>query len=206
MSKRFSILLVVLALMTVVISCGKDKKVQNENDQVKLQREKIVKEITGKYNAITDWDKGILYTIQLQDIFLSDRLVMVVGYINDVYKKDGQFYIRFIKSMSMRDFKDGATFGLTNEPEVNFILKCDSVKVSRIFSNLSNKEIDDLKLGLDMPIYAVVAKINDVTKPTLQIDGNVSSDNTVEWNYEPPQTFIATGDCIDLVYVGQEFP
>ena len=215
MSKRFSILLVVLVLMTVIMSCGKDKKVQNQNgnDQVKLQREKVVKELAGKYNAITDWDKGaILYTVQLQDSFLNGRFVMVVGYIDDVYKKDGQFYIRFIKSMSMQDFKDGAMFSLTAKPEVNFILKIDSVKVSKIFSDLGNKKIGDFE-WLDMPRYVVIAKINDVMKPTFRIDGSTPSDNaddtidnTVEWSYEPPQTFIAAGDCIDLVYVGQEFP
>jgi len=182
------------------MSCGKDKKVQNQNeyDQVKLQREKVVSDLAKKYNALIDWDKDkIIYTVQLQQSFLNDKPVLAVGYVDDVYIKDDQFYVRFANSMSVEELKN---YGIVLRPEINFILRCDSVQVSRVFSNLQGNSYPEF----NKPMYAFVALIGDVTKPVLKIDGSVS-DNTVELSYEPPQTFIATGDCIDLVYVGQEF-
>jgi len=52
--------------------------------------------------------------------------------------------------------------------------------------------------------YAVVAKISNVSRPDLRIAAHLPlSSGEVELHYEPSLTFIAVGDCIDLVYIGE---
>lgn len=194
MYKR-NIAIIFLLLIMVVSSCGKGKETQSKYAQVELQKEKVASELAKKHNAVTDWDKDkILYTIQLQRLFLDDRPVLAIGYVDDIYQKDDQFYVR-LNSTSIQGLK---TYGsMIIEPEINFILRCDSVKVSKIFSDLQGSSFPEF----DPPMYAFVAFISNVTKPVLRIDDSVAGD-TVEWSYKPPKTFIAEGDCIDLIYMG----
>jgi hypothetical protein len=95
-----------------------------------------------------------------------------------------------------------------SETQVYFVLKCDSNKVSEIINRRSENDTDFDSLRLFPDNYVVVAKIENVTKPILQISGYPVRSEEVELEYEeveleykPADIFIATGTCIDFVYI-----
>lgn len=70
---------------------------------------------------------------------------------------------------------------------------------------LSNKKGDDsFAITRNVPSFAVVAKINRVVRPALRIAVHPLEEG-VELDYEPSDTFLAVGVCIDLSYVGDSY-
>ncbi|MFA5360671.1 MAG: hypothetical protein WC320_01725 [Candidatus Paceibacterota bacterium] len=172
---------------------NKEKTLKEETLKLEeLQKEMIIiKELAEKYNALTDWNKNINFTIQLQDLLVnSDKPVLFIGSVDDIFKKDDQYYIRF---------RTGSIW----TRQVYFVLQCDASKVSEIVKENERKEISGFEyLFMGIGEYVVVAKIENVTKPTLQISGysEIESEE-VEFEYEPSSTFIATGVCIDFTRI-----
>ena len=50
--------------------------------------------------------------------------------------------------------------------------------------------------------FAVVAKINKITKPSLQITGSSDEEGSVDFEYNPSDTFLLEGKCISVSYLG----
>lgn len=185
------------------------KETPEEGEEVQKtesQKEIVIRELAEKYDALIGWNKDIYYTIQLQDLLVnSGKPVLFTGSVDDVFVEDGQYYIRFRTG--------GILSWETSEKQVYFVLKCDASKASEIMKKeAKNREgEDDLTVlyiygslgGFDD--YVVVAEIENVTKPILQISGYSGYEGgEVELEYEPSGTFIARGTCIDFVYVKEE--
>lgn len=171
-----------------------------EVQKTESQKEMVIRELAGKYDALVDWNKDIYYTIQLQDLLVnSDKPVLFTGSVDDIFKKDDQYYIRFITG--------GIWSWEFSGSQVYFVLKCDASKVSEIMKEIEGKKAED-DLGTiylwGFGEYVVVAKIENVTKPILQISGYPVGSEEVELEYEPSSTFIATGTCIDFVFYIEE--
>ncbi len=164
-----------------------------EAQKTESQKEIVIRELTEKYDALIDWNKDIYYTIQLQNLLVdSDKPVLFTADVDDIFIKDNQYYVRFITPA----FWDW-TF---SESEVYFVLKCDSNKATEL---LSNEEAKDNLFSDNY--YIVIAQIESVTKPILRITGYSGYESEeVELEYEPSSVFIATGNCIDFVYIEEE--
>ena len=83
--------------------------------------------------------------------------------------------------------------------EVRFVLKCDDTKLLELI----NQRVDQnevISLG-GFGNYIVVAKIDDVKKINLRITGYPEGEEEVALEYAPADVFIATGNCIDFVYI-----
>ena len=165
----------------------------DKTEKTELQKERVIRELAEKYDALTNWNKDIHYTIQLQDLLVnSDRPVLFTGSIDDIFRRHDQYYIRF-RTGGWEQW----IWGLESEfsaTQVYFILKCDS-----------NKALEVINKRAKFDNYVVVAKIENVTKPTLQISGysGIESEE-VELEYEPSNTFIATGICVDFVSIEED--
>jgi len=215
MNRKIKIVIVLLIIGAVMYFGHQHLKEEGpeeveEVQQKESQREIAIEKMAEKYNALVDWNRNICYTIQLQDLLVnSNKPVLFTGTVDDIFEKNNQYYIRFITG--------GIWSWEFSETKVYFVLKCDTNKVLEIMKEIDKKSEDDLS---PPPIclwefgeYIVVAKIENVTKPifqinatrpTLQISGYEIESEEVELEYEPSDTFVATGTCIDFVYIGEE--
>lgn len=209
MKEKIKKILVVLSTVIIIGVLGyigyryyeKEALEGGETERIKSQEEMAIKELVEKYDTLTDWNKNIHYTIQLQDLLVnSDKPVLFTGPVDDIFIKDDQYYIRFITG--------GLWSWEFSGSQVYFVLKCDASKVSEIMKEIESKKTEN-DLSIIYPWgfgeYVVVAKIENVTKPILQISGYSGYESEeVELEYEPSSTFIATGICIDFVYIDED--
>ena len=174
-------------------------KESSEAQKIESQKEILIRELAEKYNALVGWNQTkYYYTVQLQDLFInSDIPILFEGYVDDIFIKDGQYYIRFYTGMVVTIWywvEPGEEPPPRKQNEVYFVLKCDSNKVSEIINSETPSNW-----------YVVVGKIENVTKPILQISGYSEYESEeVELEYKPSDTFIATGVCIDFSYIEEE--
>ncbi len=185
--KTLIILLIIIGIISYFGYQYYKKEAPDEvvnTEKIESQKEIIIKELAEKYDALVGWNKDIRYTIQLQELLVnSNKPVLFTGYVDDVFRKDDQYYIRFRTDWDW----------WISENQVYFVLKCDSDKVLEVI----NKRVK-------YDNYVVVAEIENVTKPILQISSYPVGSEEVELEYEPSSTFIATGTCIDFVYIEED--
>ncbi|HRR94799.1 MAG TPA: hypothetical protein P5083_01515 [Candidatus Paceibacterota bacterium] len=162
-------------------------------EKIESQKEIIIRELAKKYDALVDWDKNIRYTIQLQDLLVnSNKPILFTGSVDDVFIRDNQYYIRFRTGLEWK----------FSETQVYFVLKCDSNKALEIITQITKNNTDFGSLDLFSDNYIVIAEIENITKPILQISGYSEYESEeIKLEYEPSSTFIATGTCIDFVYI-----
>jgi len=164
--------------------------------QAEIKREHIIKQLATEYNAIVDWDKNIDYTIQLQKLLTDERKPIVfTGNPIDVFKKDDKYYIRFLKSSD----------DLLSLTKFYFTLECDVTTTSMILSKQPPRKDEFSFSDIDLwekGTFAVVAKINKITKPSLQITGLSDEEGSVDFEYSPSNTFLLEGKCIAVSYLG----
>lgn len=225
---KCSAVFVLLLLVAVIVSC--ENKAERERrtketarEVAKLQMERAIKELAVRHNALTDWEINyhttqgqgeILYTIQLQDLLAgSERPVLFSGYIRDIFKRDGECYIRFIKSYSwiLQELAKGRyPTSAINLQKIHFILKYSCDRVPGIIATVKNQTEADPSASIlrllgrpPTAYYVVVARIREVSRPDLRITGYSGSSEEVDLQYKSPRIFIATGECIDLTYIGE---
>lgn len=186
-TKKTSIALLVIIIIGMIGYFGYQhykteapEEAGESDEKIESQKDMVIKELAEKYNALTNWDKNIHYTIQLQDLLVnSDKPVLFTGFVDDVFRKDNHYYIRFRTGGWEQWMIDPESE--FSETQVYFVLKCDSDKVLEIINKKAKSDTDSNTLRLFPDNYIVVAKIENVTKPT--------------------STFIATGTCIDFVHI-----
>lgn len=203
-TKKILITLLVIIMISIIGYFGYQyykkgtPKEGSKTEETEPQEEIVIRELTEKYNALTNWNKNIHYTIQLQDLLVNpDKPVLFTGSVDDVFIKDDQYYVRFITGgLWSQEF---------SESQVYFVLKCDSNKVSEIINRITKSDTTTLFLGSFFDNYVVVAEIENVTKPILQISGYSGYESEeVELEYEPSSIFIATGTCVDFIYIEED--
>ncbi len=199
MKEKIKKILIILVVTAVIGFLGykifgewRQKDMEKEEKiQTETKKEQTIRELASKYNALTDWDKDkyIDYTIQLQDLLIrSVKPILFTGYVDDIFEKDNKYFISFVTDWFV-------------SPEVRFVLSCDYDKVSLILNKLKSDSEPMFKFFGN---YAVVANINDVKKAKLQITGYPQGEEEISLEYAPADTFIASGECIDFSYIGED--
>lgn len=184
--KYLIFILIVIAFAIYFIYYSKKKEVELiENTGEKIsQREIIINKLVERYDASTDWNENMDYTIQLQNSLIeSDKYILFTGAVDDIFFKNGEKYIRFLSS-----------------DQIYFILKCDL----DIITEITNRERKQFLWWWNED-YAVVAKIEGVRKPILKIAGySEYEEEDIELEYNPSEVFIATGNCSEVIYLGSD--
>lgn len=193
-SKKIILFLVVAA----IIGGGYYFLFSNSNaDQlatkVKVSRGDIIaKDLADKYQAATGWEENIIYTLHAQDRLITGKPTLFRGYVYDVFRRDGKIFVVFSTLFSTRPSTSQFHFVLE--------LECNQQVVEKIFS----QKIDD-KISLNFfDEYAIVANIQEITKPVFALEGSALSEYGVEINTEPSNPFIAKGGCVDVAHIGDD--
>lgn len=212
MTKESRMILAALSIVAIIVSLWgysayrgyKEKRLEKARE---TQRANLQKQLADKYGALIDWNKDIRYTIQLQDLLVkSGKPVLFTGFVDDVFVKEGQYYVRFLA---------GGLYSFSvSESQICFVLRSDSRKASKIMNRLKDRiSKGDTELSLSELSwlkslywqYAVVAKIENVTRPVLRISRYWGDETEeVEFEYKPSDIFVASGSCIDFIYIGKE--
>lgn len=166
-----------------------DKKQGAETKQEISESERVAQELADKYQAATDWDEKLSYTLQAQERLLTGRPALFRGYVDDIFKRDGKNFIRFSSS-----FLSSADYVLE--------LECAQQVVDKIFAQ---KPDDETSLKF-FDEYVVVANIQEVTKPVFALKGSTLSEDEVEIDVKSSELFIAKGTCVDIAYLSEGLP
>lgn len=155
-----------------------EPKVESQEDKI----EKVVQGFVEKYQPNTEISSDLQYTYQLEDALVKvGKPIVFTATVDDIFRRNGEMYIRFAPSFF--DF---------DTPRIFYTLTGCADKIDQIAS--VKKDI--------FGEYVVVAKIASVEKPIARVDGSASGDDgDVELELAEPQTFLATGSCLDLHYV-----
>lgn len=165
---------------------GKKRGVERETI---TKSDVLAEKLARQYHAISGWEKDIAYTIQIQDRLLSKGPALFKGYVSDIYKQDRKIFVRF-----------NSSYAFSLNLRYSLELECDKKIVDKI---LSRQKMDEWGDGF-FDEFAVVANINEVSKPTFAIKGYSSSTEDVEEveiDIEPSELFVAHGNCVDIAYI-----
>lgn len=181
-TKIVAIFLVVIVLIIVIFYWQKNNEdvIQNKGGSLLSQDENVIKNLAEKYGAKTyleDWD----YTFQVQQQ-LSEAPILFKGYVEDIFKY-GE--IMFVKFESPRISKN--VFVLE--------LECNQQTINKILEHDTNDGYFDE--------YAMVANIQEVSKPSFALKGSALSEDEVEINLDSSSYFTAKGNCIDVAFIGK---
>src|SRR3989344_795160 len=121
-----------------------DKRTGEEKQSTKQEEvskgDVITKELGDKYQATTDWDKNLIYTIDAQERLITDKPTLFRGYVDDVFRSNGKIFVQFSSSFF-------------NSVDYVLELECSQQIVDKIFA----QKTDD-KTSLNFfDEYAVVA-------------------------------------------------
>ncbi|MSU74590.1 hypothetical protein EXS57_02310 [Candidatus Kaiserbacteria bacterium] len=153
-----------------------------EKSNAEIQKANIVRGFVEKYQANTGISTSTVYTVQLEDeLVKTGKPVIFTASLDDIFRKDGEFFIRF--APSYYDFF---------EPQIFYTLRGCTDKIDQLVAQKKDYFGDGE--------YIVVAKITNVEKPVVKIDGWASGED-VELELSQPDTFLAEGMCLDLGYV-----
>jgi len=189
--KKIIWFLIIVALVAggyYLLFINKEAGKKEEAKQEEISKsDLIIKELANKYQAITDWEENLTYTIQAQERLITEKPVLFRGYVDDVFNRDGKTFIRFSSSF----------FSFSS---VDYVLEleCNKEILDKIFSEQQNK--NDFLMFFDE--YAVIANIQEVSKPVFAIKGSALSEDEVEIDIESSDLFTAKGICLDVVYIG----
>lgn len=168
-----------------------DKRTGEENQSTKQEEvsksDVITKELGGKYQATTDWDKNLIYTLHAQERLITGKPNLFRGYVDDVFRRDGKIFVQFSSS-----FFSSVDYVLE--------LECSQQIVDKIFA----QKTDDKTSLKFFDEYAIVANIQEVSKPVFALKGSTLSEDEVEIDVESSELFTAKGNCVDIAYLGDD--
>lgn len=144
----------------------------------------IAKELANKYQAITGGEEELTYTLQAQERFITGKPILFTNaYIDDVFNRDGKTFIRFSSSWFYHN---------------NYVLEleCNKDIVDRVLAQKGGNDFFDFDGE-----YAVVANIQEITKPVFALKGSALSEDEVEIDIAGSKLFIARGVCVDVAYI-----
>jgi hypothetical protein len=162
---------------------AKEKGIKAESAQRELRTS--VENMAAKYNATTNWvnlfDKehsGRVFTIDVEEALRPTTVqpVLLVGRIEDLIRRNGKYYV------SVNSYSHKA-------PQIYYILECDGDQANTI-----------TKHGRGYGEVAVIASIDSVKKPDLEVNGISGTDGEIEIN-PTDSPFVANGRCLDLLFI-----
>ncbi len=191
-SKKVITLLVVAAIIVGGYYLFFSNKNADENQQSTKQEKVskgdiVAKELVDKYQAATGWEKNLIYTLHAQERLITGKPTLFRGYVDDVFRRDGKTFIRFSSS-----FLSPVDYVLE--------LECNQQVVEKLFA----QKPDDKTSFKFFDEYAIVANIQEITKPVFALEGSALSEDEVEINIESSNLFTAKGGCVDIAYIGDD--
>lgn len=168
-----------------------EKRTGEENQSTKQEEvsksDVITKELGDKYQATTDWDKNLIYTLHAQERLITGKPNLFRGYVDDVFRRDGKIFVQFSSSFF-------------NSVDYVLELECSQQIVDKIFA----QKTDDKTSLKFFDEYAIVANIQEVAKPVFALKGSALSEDEVEIDVESSELFTAKGTCVDIAYLGDD--
>ena len=143
------------------------------------------KQLAEKYNGLTNWDDGITYTSQLQDLVKKGKVLIFQSDINDVYSDSGKVFLR------LEPF--------TLENEYYFNVECSPEIVSKTVQE--EKDATLSKSSHRGHIFAV--RITDAKKPLLRFSPQLTDSGEAEITLNDSNAFLLQGVCIDAINLNQ---
>jgi hypothetical protein len=179
-------LIIILVVGYRLWSVNKQTQEEGVSRQEEIsKRDIIATNLASKYQATTAGEEDLTYTLQAQERFITGKPILFTNaYVDDVFNRDGKTFIRFWSSWFSHK---------------NYVLEVECSKdiVDKVLAQKGGND----SYGLDGE-YAVVANIQEVTKPVFALEGSViSEDDPVEINMQPSDLFIAKGVCVDVAYI-----
>lgn len=191
-SKKVITLLVVAAVIVGGYYLFFSNRNADENQQLTKQEkiskgDIVAKELADKYQAVTGWEENLSYTLHAQERLITGKPTLFRGYVDDVFRRNGKTFIKFSSSFLS---------------PVDYILEleCSQQVVEKLFS----QKPDDKTSFKFFDEYAVVANIQEITKPVFALEGSALSEDEVEINIESSNLFTAKGACVDIAYIGDD--
>ena len=161
---------------------------QQTTEQEKVSKSDVIaKELGDRYQATTGWEENLNYTLQAQERLITGKPTLFRGYVDDIFKRDGKNFIRFSSL-----FLSSVDYVLE--------LECGQQIVDKIFA----QKPDDKGFLKFFDEYAIVANIQEITKPVFALEGSALSEDEVEINIESSNLFTAKGTCVDVAYIGDD--
>jgi hypothetical protein len=181
--KRFLLVFCVLSLSLSILSCAQPNP---EREQVS-KADSVTKELADKYQATTGWEENLNYTLQAQERLMTGKPILFRCVVDDVFKRDGKTFIRFVSPLFSK---------------VDYVLEleCSQQIIDKFFSQEQEPDSKTYLKGVDE--YAVVATIQEVSRPVSVLKGHVYSEEEVEIDIGTSSLFTAKGTCLDIVYIG----
>ena len=174
---------------------AEEQKVQAEK---LLKIKKSVQNMVTKYDAVTDWQGSLekdgiepIFTVEFQDLLIrkDSRPLVFVAAVEDIVRDSNNYIAHFHNS-----------YNTLLSADVHFVLDCTPEQVQEI-----------MKQSIDSYLnYAVITQISGVRKVNLELTAHaediISSDEysfevDISSRLEPSDTFVATGRCLDLLFV-----
>ena len=159
-----------------------------------------------RYGAVVNWKPQDAirlygyYTIEVEDslkVWNLSQPIIFPGIVTDIERRDGDYVLRFIESVSM--------FG-SRRTRFFFDLTGDRSLVDRILKH--GPDESDWDTG-----YVVVARITSarkyrvalVFKPEIEMDGEEPFLVDKSMAIDASQAFMLKGECLDVLYIEDEF-
>ena len=160
------------------------EKARIETLQKELEAQNIaVARMASKYNAVNDWEERLskgdvknrkkLLTIELENVWLSDRPILFKGRIKDISNLDATNYLMTLEGLGR--FSGGSTFSR----QLTLSLNCQKSMID--FFLRANK-------GGSLRTVAVIAKINKIVSGSRKIE-----------EYDEQEMKIGVGHCVDIL-------
>ncbi len=182
-----------LCVLLTVCSCKGSKQAKEidtkkgfqDNRQIKMEQN--VKDLANKLNAVDRTNLEFkffspIYTLHMQEKLIepTGRPILFYAHINDVMKKGEQYLVRLESD--------------TWYPRIYYDLKCSAAHA---------KELLELNV-VTGDIFAVIAQIDLVDKPRLNVEAKGYEGGEAEIFIESEEIFIATGRCLDFLLLGKQ--
>ena len=187
-------IMVAIIILGIVISAvvWQVSKIKLKADR-KYKIKQAVSDMIAKHNAFAQWgecfmdyEKKIdgghrgIYTIDVESALIRNdaRPILFYGYVADVKKVDEKYL---------------AIFVMTENVDINFVLRCDAKQAEKILGQPTEYSGHS---------YAVVAAISDIQRPKFEVDAYGDDEYEPYIIVEPGDTFVADGVCVDLLFAG----
>jgi hypothetical protein len=182
----------IVALLVVIFfpSCRTREQDRQKADlERKKQTSQAIAAMAASHSAVIDWEERLEYpefTVELHDIMaVSGRKILFVAAVDDIEGSSGNFFCRF------------STHGAV---DIVFLLKCSDGQVKSILQRAKE----------DWPgRYAVVAEVSEISKPLFRADVQSEDGDYPDQQLlviENDTSFVARGNCADLLFVGDYEP
>jgi hypothetical protein len=176
-------ILVGLIALYVFYKSKHDPKPLNSMEQsrvAELQSNTTAHEIANKYEAVSGWEDGVIYTAHVQQKILN-KPALFRGHVDDIVNQGDAFLL---------------TFSSAYGAEVEYVLRlrCDGNVINKV---LERKHESRLETVFDE--YALVATLDKIYKPIYSLAGSVTDENEAEIEASASDLFIGKGTCIDIV-------